>query len=67
MATIKLAVSSNTSNVARSRSKIGLILTNNSISGNIVETVTTVEPPIVICEQGLIFSCEDNSQYLPLV
>jgi hypothetical protein len=26
-----------------------------------------VEPPIVICEQGLIFSCEDNSQYLPLV
>jgi hypothetical protein len=65
MATIKLAVSSNTSNVARSRSKIGLVLTNNSVSGNIVEPSIAVPP--LACELGLIFSCEDNSQYLPLV
>lgn len=66
MATIKLALGSSTSNVARSRSKIGIIITNTGISGNIIESPTVTEPP-ALCENGLIFFCEDNSQYLPLI
>jgi hypothetical protein len=66
MATIKLALGSSTSNVARSRSKIGITITNAGVSGNIIESPIVIEPP-VLCENGLIFSCEDNSQYLPLI
>jgi len=65
MATIKLLIDSNTNNVARTRSKVGFVITNTSITGNIVAEPIIDE--IVGCEPGLIFTCEDNSQYIPLI
>lgn len=67
MSTFKIEKVDLSVNVARARNIVKLSVVGNSLTGNIIEG--TVELPGVTlgCENGLIFSCEDNSQYLPLI
>lgn len=56
------------SNVARARNQIKLSVSGNTLTGNIVDG--EVELPghaVSLCDNGLIFTCPDNSQYLPLI
>ena len=66
MSTFKIQKSSVSNNVAHSRSEVKLTIDGNTLSGNILDAGVEL-PFIATCEDGLIFTCTDNSQYLPLI
>lgn len=37
------------------------------VNGNIFETTPYPEEPVVACDNNLDFSCQDNSEYIPLI
>ena len=56
------------SNVARARNQIKLSVSGNTLTGNIVDgQVQLPGHTVLLCDNGLIFTCPDNSQYLPLI
>jgi hypothetical protein len=65
MSTFKINRTDTFINTAKSKQNIKLLLKENVLYGNIIEE-PIVLPPIG-CELQLNFSCEDNSQYLPLI
>jgi hypothetical protein len=65
MSTFKIERVNISSNVARARNEIKLTISADTLTGNIVDGV--IELPNNACEAGLIFTCQDNSQYLPLI
>lgn len=57
-------------NNAKSSNKISISVFKGTLSGNIIEEQqeTVIVAPVVTCEQNAFdFSCEENSQYLPLL
>lgn len=66
MSTFKIAQTDTFINTAKSKQNIKLYLKDNVFYGNIIEPPPVI-PPIVGCDLQLDFSCEDNSQYVPLI
>ena len=53
-------------NSAKSVNKISVSVYKGTLSGNIIPTIPIIPTP-AICDNNLDFSCQDNSEYIPLI
>jgi hypothetical protein len=61
MASFQINQNNLTTNTAKSTTNVYIVVHNGIINGNIIPETNTD------CPTALIFSCQDNSQYIPLI